>query len=117
MLPGRPLAWTRDRRSRAVTLPVVAAAAASCCAARRRWQPAGASFLRTSIEDLATDVARVALQLTFLAYQAYEMLHAIGVTLVRLAITQARLLEWETGRGERAARRRARRAARVPDAR
>jgi len=39
---------------------------------------------------------RVSLHLTFLANQAYEMLHAIIVTLVRIAITKHRLLEWET---------------------
>ena len=32
----------------------------------------------------------------FLANQAYQMVHAITVTLVRLGITQRRLLEWET---------------------
>jgi len=36
------------------------------------------------------------LQITFLASQAWQMLHAITVTLVRLTVTQRRLLEWET---------------------
>src|SRR5205807_1034133 len=31
-----------------------------------------------------------------MANQAYERLHAIGVTLVRLGVTRHRLLEWET---------------------
>ncbi|HEX8910565.1 MAG TPA: glucoamylase family protein, partial [Anaeromyxobacteraceae bacterium] len=53
-------------------------------------------FLRALSEDARTGLARVALQLSFLAYQAYEMVHAILTTLVRLAITQRRLLEWET---------------------
>jgi hypothetical protein len=39
---------------------------------------------------------RAALQLAFMANQAYEMLHAIGITLFRLGITEGRLLEWET---------------------
>src|SRR4029077_7779289 len=56
----------------------------------------GGAFLRTTIEDLETDVVRVVLQLAFLANHAYEMAHAITVTLVRLAITKHRLLEWET---------------------
>ena len=54
------------------------------CSSARMW------------EELRTALAQVALQLTFLAYQAYEMVHAIGLTLVRLAVTQRRLLEWET---------------------
>src|SRR6202011_2139139 len=56
----------------------------------------GRAFLRTTINDLNTDVVRVSLQLAFLANQAYEMLHAISVTLVRLGITKHRLLEWES---------------------
>ena len=34
--------------------------------------------------------------MTFLAYHAFEMLHAIVLTLVRMVVTQRRLLEWET---------------------
>src|SRR5207245_1206678 len=40
--------------------------------------------------------ARCGLQLALMANQAYERLHAIGVTLVRLGVTRHRLLEWET---------------------
>src|SRR6185503_5659508 len=49
------------------------------------------------------------LQLVFLASQAWEMVHAISVTLVRL-VTKRRLLEWETAAASaaRAARRGAR---------
>ena len=47
-------------------------------------------------EDGRTALAQVALQLTFLASQAYESAHAIVLTLVRLGATQRRLLEWET---------------------
>ena len=52
-------------------------------------------FARTSFEDLWADAARVMLQLTFIANQACEMLHAVGITLVRLGMSQGRLLEWE----------------------
>ena len=52
-------------------------------------------FLRDAGEELAVALARVALQLVFLASQAWQMVHAITVTLVRL-VTQRRLLEWET---------------------
>ena len=53
-------------------------------------------FLRAASEDLKTAVARASLQLAFMANQAYQMLHAISITLVRLVITHHRLLEWET---------------------
>ena len=53
-------------------------------------------FARTSFEDLRSDVARVTLQITFIANQASEMLHAVGITLVRLAMAHGRRLEWET---------------------
>ncbi len=53
-------------------------------------------FLRILIEDLKTASAQVLLQITFLAYNAYQMVHAIALTLVRLIVTQRRLLEWET---------------------
>jgi cyclic beta-1,2-glucan synthetase len=55
-----------------------------------------AVFLRLLGEDAKTAAAQTLLQITFLAYQAYEMVHAIGLTLVRLVITQRRLLQWET---------------------
>ena len=53
-------------------------------------------FWRNLREDAATAVAQVLLSLTFLAYHAWETVHAIGLTLVRLAVTKRRLLEWET---------------------
>ena len=93
VLPGAPAVWTAIALA-AVYLPV-------CL---RLFQllggptgfESGSAFLRTTIDDLKTDAVRVSLQLTFLANHAYEMLHAIIVTLVRLGITQHRLLEWET---------------------
>ena len=51
---------------------------------------------RTSIADMNTALAHAALQLTFLANQAFEMAHAVAVTLVRLVLTRRRMLEWET---------------------
>ena len=53
-------------------------------------------FLRIVREDVQTAAAQVLLYLTFLAYHAYEMVHAIALTLMRLLFTQRRLLEWET---------------------
>jgi cyclic beta-1,2-glucan synthetase len=93
VLPGSPVAWT-----------AIALAAAFLPVFLRLFQllggptalESGPAFLRTTIDDLKTDAVRVSLQLAFLANQAYEMLDAIIVTLVRLAITKHRLLEWET---------------------
>ena len=76
---------------------------------------AGAAFhasrlapLRCSSFGLADDVetafAQAALTLVLLAYHAWEMMHAIILTLVRLVITQRRLLEWETAASVAAAR-------------
>ncbi len=53
-------------------------------------------FLRIVREDVQAAGAQVLLHITFLAYHAYEMVHAIVLTLVRLLVTQRRLLEWET---------------------
>jgi cyclic beta-1,2-glucan synthetase len=53
-------------------------------------------FLRGLGEDLRAAVAQTLLTLTFLAYHAFETVHAILLTLVRLVITQRKLLEWET---------------------
>ena len=93
VLPGRPLAWTAIGLA-AITLPVTLRLL-QLLRGPAPLESAGA-FLRTTIDDLDTDIVRAALQLTFLANQAYEMLHAITVTLVRLGITKHRLLEWET---------------------
>ena len=94
VLPGRPAVWT------AAVVAVIAFPASwevlrvlrGPRARPRRWGP----FLRETLEDLQTALARAALDLLLLAYHAWEMLHAISLTLIRLFITQRRLLEWET---------------------
>jgi cyclic beta-1,2-glucan synthetase len=53
-------------------------------------------FLANLRRDAATALAQVTLTLTFLAFHAYDTVHAISVTLVRLTVTRRRLLEWET---------------------
>ncbi|MEO8138802.1 MAG: cyclic beta 1-2 glucan synthetase, partial [Gemmatimonadota bacterium] len=53
-------------------------------------------FLRLLDDDFEAAGAQVLLLVTFLAYHAYEMVHAILLTLIRLIVTQRRLLEWET---------------------
>src|SRR5204863_3683863 len=51
---------------------------------------------RRILEVTGHAITQWAITLIFLAYNAAEMLHAIGLTLVRLLVTQRRLLEWET---------------------
>ena len=93
VLPGSPVIWT------AAVVATLAfpfyPLALEALAGPKRHQPLRA-FLRGLAEDAAGTAARVVLQLAFLANQAYAMVHAIFVTLVRVAITRRRLLEWET---------------------
>ena len=53
-------------------------------------------FLRNLRHDTGIALAQILLSLTFLAFHAFDTVHAIGVTLIRLAVTRRRLLEWET---------------------
>jgi cyclic beta-1,2-glucan synthetase len=53
-------------------------------------------FLRNLRRDAAVALAQIFLSLTFLAFHAFDTAHAIGLTLVRLAVTRRRMLEWET---------------------
>ncbi|HLY74182.1 MAG TPA: glucoamylase family protein, partial [Planctomycetota bacterium] len=92
-LPWRPLKWT------AVILATLAfpllTELLGILASPPQRRPA-LVFLRGALKDLGTGLAQVLLQITFLVYQAYRMLHAVAVTLVRLLVTRRRLLEWET---------------------
>src|SRR5512133_253306 len=93
VLPGRPALWTAGvLASLAFPLYTVALEA---LAGPRPQQPAWA-FLRGVAEDLAGTTTRVVLQIALLPSQAWAMVHAVFVTLVRLTITRRRLLEWET---------------------
>ena len=93
VLPGSPLVWTAAVLA-AIAFPLypLAVRFGAGPAPQQPWRV----FLRILGEDAKTALAQTLLQITFLAYQAYEMAHAIGLTLVRLVITQRRLLEWET---------------------
>ncbi|MEY2668515.1 MAG: hypothetical protein RJA59_1153, partial [Pseudomonadota bacterium] len=92
-LPGAPALWT-GLVVAAVAFPLLPLAleAAAGPRAQQPWR----AFLRGIREDAGNGVARVVLQLAFLANQAYEMAHAVAVTLVRLVFTRRGLLEWET---------------------
>jgi cyclic beta-1,2-glucan glucanotransferase len=93
VLPGHPLAWMGFAFS-AVIFPTVSLVV-ELLEGPRRGESWGV-FLRAAGEDLKTAGARLGLQLTFIAHEASERVHAIGVTLVRLAVTHRSLLEWET---------------------
>src|SRR5581483_3859232 len=92
-LPGSPLAWTAAAlASLALPILVVGVEALAGPSRQQSWPV----FARAVVDDLKTAAARSGLQLAFVANQAYERLHAIVVTLVRLGVTRHRLLEWET---------------------
>ncbi|HEY7511310.1 MAG TPA: glucoamylase family protein, partial [Vicinamibacteria bacterium] len=112
VLPGRAEAWTAALVL-ALLFPVYPLVL-RLLAGPRPQQP-WSVFLRAQWHEVKTALARTGLQLTFVAYQAVEMLHAISLTLVRLAVTQRRLLEWETAAtaAARAAGLAARKGARV----
>ena len=92
-LPGTPLAWTLIALV-PIAFPVIARLLQLLGGPQRGQGPR--VFLRSFGEDLEADLARVALHLTFLAHQAWDMLHAVGVTLTRLLRGSGRLLQWET---------------------
>ncbi|HUU36041.1 MAG TPA: glucoamylase family protein, partial [Vicinamibacterales bacterium] len=93
VLPGHPAAWT------AIGLAAVAFPGVSRALEMLRGPGRGQTwrlFLREAVEDLQDAGARAGLQVTFMANEASERVHAIGTTLIRLGVTQRRLLEWET---------------------
>ena len=92
-LPGDPLVWTIGVLA-AIAFPLYPLAVRLGVGPGAQ-QPLGV-FLRILGDDVKAAVAQTLLQITFLAYHAYEMVHAIALTLVRLVLTQRRLLEWET---------------------
>lgn len=91
--PASPLAWTLMGLS-GVVLPIVMSALT--CIRIPTGHTSWRVLIHTGLADVQTAAARAALQVSFLAAEAFERLHAIVVTLVRLGITQQRLLEWET---------------------
>ncbi len=92
-LPGSPAVWTAAVVA-SLAFPLYPLALEAIVGPKPH-QP-GWAFLRGLAEDALASATRILLHLSFLASQAYAMAHAILVTLVRLAITRRRLLEWET---------------------
>ena len=93
VLPGDPLTWTLA--ALAVMASPIYRPLARLLRGPSSPQPMPV-FLRGVGEDLGTAAAQVFITLAFLVYHAYKMLHAIAVTLVRLAVTRTRFLEWDT---------------------
>jgi cyclic beta-1,2-glucan synthetase len=92
-LPGSPLLWTAAiLLALAFKLYPLALATLGGPPPQQPWRV----FLRVAKDDAQTALAQTGLQLTFLASQAWASVHAIGLTLIRLAATQRRMLEWET---------------------
>ena len=98
-LPGSPLAWTLGGLA-VVAFPFVASLF-HLLERRPAHEPARV-HLRGLVEDLSTAFAQALLTLVFLPFHAWEMVHAIAVTLVRLVITKRRLLDWETAAAQAA---------------
>ncbi len=92
-LPGRPIVWTLAALAVAA-FPLVTSLFSLLH--RMRKGESAKVYVRGVVEELSTSFAQAFLTLVFLPYHAYEMLHAIALTLVRLVITQRRLLDWET---------------------
>jgi cellobiose phosphorylase len=92
-LPGSPALWTLAALG-SLGIPLVSPLL------RLVFGPGAGQPVALFAHDVWTElknaVAQVVLQVTLLAYHAFEMLHAIVLTLVRMVITQRRLLEWET---------------------
>ena len=93
VLPGQPWVWTLAGLV-TVGFPLYQRVAEVLAGPARaqRWSV----FWRTAADNLRMAAVQCGVHLTFLANQAANMVHAIVVTLVRLAITRRRLLEWET---------------------
>ena len=92
-LPGSPLAWTLATLA-VLGFPLIPPLV-HFVGGPRPQQPFGV-FLHDVWAEVETAGAQVLLQIVLLPYHAFEMLHAIVLSLVRMVITQRRLLEWET---------------------
>jgi cyclic beta-1,2-glucan synthetase len=92
-LPGRAVVWAGAAAAIAA-MPLLSALLRPPKGWHRR-KPVHV-HVRGALEDLAMAAAQSVLAVVLLPFHAWETVHAIGVTLIRLAITRRRLLEWET---------------------
>ena len=93
VLPGSAVAWTAAALAAPLTPLAVRVTEALVRACRGRLDRVSAGALRADVRD---DTARALLDVVLLAHSTHAMLHAVGLTLVRLIVTRRRLLEWET---------------------
>jgi cyclic beta-1,2-glucan synthetase len=98
-LPGAPIGWTLAALA-VLGFPLIPPVV-HFARGTRPQQPIGV-FLRDVWAEFEAAMVQVLLEITLLPYHAYEMLDAIALTLVRMVITQRRLLEWETAAAEAA---------------
>jgi cyclic beta-1,2-glucan synthetase len=94
-LPGSPAVWTVVALS-SVTISALLWGLETV-AGPRPWQPRRV-LARDVLQDTKTAGARVSLQLTFVAYQAFQMIHAIVITIVR---SRSRIARCSSGRPPR----------------
>ncbi len=99
VLPGMPLLYTLFGLT-VLALPLVFALMGGSLVSRGRGPVR--VYVRGALLDLATAAAQAVLALVLLAQQAWDTVHAISLTLVRLLVTQRRLLEWETAAAQAA---------------
>jgi cyclic beta-1,2-glucan glucanotransferase len=93
LLPGSPAVWTAAVLA-ALAYPLYPLVLKALTGPKTQ-QPWGV-FMRAMLSDIQTALAQASLQLIFMANEAYERMHAIVLTLVRLTATQRGLLQWET---------------------
>ncbi len=92
-LPGNPWVWVAAAMG-VMGFPVLEQVLKALRGPRPQ-QPVRV-FVQDIGRGLRLALAQVALDVTLLVYTAWQMVHAIGLTLVRVVFTQRRLLEWET---------------------
>ncbi|HTV01669.1 MAG TPA: glucoamylase family protein, partial [Luteitalea sp.] len=93
VLPGRPVVWT------ALVLGAAGAPVLLTLVRLLTLPWAGRPlvlYFRRYFSDVESSAAQTLLTLMLLPFHAWQLLHAIGLTLVRLLVTKRHLLEWET---------------------
>ena len=110
VLPGNPAVWTAAVLL-ALAFPLYPPLLHALLGHRgpEPWRV----FLRHTLDDLSAEAARITLQIAFLASQAWQMLHAIAITLVRLRSPSAGCSSGRPRPPARRARRRPAAAARA----
>ena len=81
VLPGHPLVLDDGGRRERARVAAAADCSRGCWSGRAKSQSFPV-FLRNLRDDALTALAQIVLSVTFLAYHAFDTLHAIGLTLV-----------------------------------